>query len=88
MTNNRNFSFSGGFTSYDSPGQGIAKLGQFDNMASPIVTPQAGVTNGYSSTDAVVADAWHRYEATKRTDDAKNQLVEVCGALRTFEFIF
>lgn len=51
-----------------------------DLLASPLATPQTTntTTNGYSSSDAVVTEAWKRFEVCKRADDEKNILLEVC----------
>lgn len=56
----------------------MASPDHFTDMASPVVTPQMIATNGYySSSDAVVTDAWRRYDASKRADADKNSLLEV-----------
>jgi hypothetical protein len=76
---NRNFPGITAFSNFSSPLQEVATPDSF-GMASATVTPQtsASASNGYTSTDTVVMDAWRRYETTKRSDEQKDALIEVC----------
>ena len=87
----RDFSFYGNF----APSPALTSPDHHDyyrhqnDLASPMATPQTVATTTttsgvYASSDAVVKDAWARYDAAKRAEEAKNALLEVCTFLENY----